>query len=49
MIGDNLKEFKGGVVADNSTVRILGNRFERMKCKECTGLVLSVKSSILKA
>ena len=45
MIGDNLKQFKGGLIAQNSTIEILNNRFEKINCKECNGLVLSIKSS----
>jgi len=48
MVSDNSKQFKGGLVAHNSTVQIINNRFERMKCKECNGLVLSLQLSILK-
>jgi len=35
-------------MAYNSTLEITSNRFERMRCKECTGLVLSIRSSLLK-
>jgi len=48
MIDGNLKEFKGGLIAYNSTVEVVNNRFEMMKCKLCSGLVLSVKSCLLK-
>jgi len=30
-------------MAYNSTVEVVDNRFERMKCQECNGLVLSVE------
>jgi len=43
MVDDSLKQFKGGMVVYNSTVEVANNRFERMKCKECSGLVLSVE------
>ena len=48
MRGSNLKEFKGGVVADKSIVEIMDNTFRRMSCEQCSGLVLSFNSSILK-
>jgi len=48
MLAVNLKEFKGGVVADNSTVEITNNTFKGMICKKCSGLVLSFNSSLLK-
>ena len=48
MVAVNLKEFKGGVVADNSKVEITNNTFKGMICKECSGLVLSLNSSLLK-
>jgi len=44
----NLKKFKGGVVAYNSTLEINNNRFEKMKCKECSGLILYIGYSLLK-
>ena len=39
----NIKKFKGGLVAYNSTVEISNNKFENMKCKECNGLVLYIR------
>jgi len=35
-------------VADKSIVEIMDNTFRRMSCEQCSGLVLSFNSSILK-
>jgi len=48
MVGENSKKFKGGLMAQNSTIKVVNNRFEKMKCQECSGLILSIKKSLLK-
>ena len=32
MKGHTLKNFKGGLIAYNSTVEVVNNRFERIRC-----------------
>ena len=47
MVGSNLESFKGVLLAYNSTIVVDNNRFQNIRCKQCTGLILSINSSLV--